>query len=75
MSQLLVEDSRVHLELPDGNAITLSFDDEGELVIAIDNPSAGDTETGVGANTSIQISKADAVPLISWLVAHLPRTQ
>lgn len=43
----------------------------GKLYVHLDNPWAGDTETGFGASCSYKLTRAQAVRLRDWLVEGL----
>jgi hypothetical protein len=61
---------RFELRSPSGDNTAEFFFDERDLNISIDNPWAGDTETGFGYTTSIYVPRKHAKALAEWLLAH-----
>jgi hypothetical protein len=41
----------------------------GTLYLSIENPWAGDTESGFGATTAVSLSKDDAVKFANWILS------
>jgi hypothetical protein len=55
-----------------GNSLTVSSRVSGtDLYVEIDNPWAGDTETGFGRRATFTLSKDDARALIEYLTSYL----
>jgi hypothetical protein len=47
--------------------------ENGELYVEIDEPGAGDTETGFGATTSITLSRDDVIKVLTWISREVHR--
>lgn len=67
-ANLIYDAYRFLLEVDDvGDEISITKHDDGGLSIEINEPWAGDTETGFGATTSITLSPDEARRMIAWL--------
>lgn len=57
-------------EIPDsaGDNILCRWDQDGEFMIQIEEPWAGDTETGFGQSTTIYLPKIAALKLAEFIV-------
>lgn len=51
-----------------GDNLTADVDYGGMIAIEIEEPWAGDTETGFGRSGSIRLNKAQAIELAEWLL-------
>jgi len=70
-----ITDTPPILELHSGGN-TLSIDErDGHFNLDIENPWAGDTETGLGAETHISLDRDGAERLANWLYARLGQAQ
>lgn len=49
------------------------YDDDGEVYLTIDNPWAGDTETGFGRDASVSLDKEQAAELAVFLANFVKR--
>ena len=51
-----------------GDNLSASIDYEGKIAISVEEPWAGDTETGFGRSGSIRLTREQALTLALWLV-------
>jgi hypothetical protein len=69
---LLCDNERFYLE-PEGRGgdnLTVSYSDGGEIHVGIEEPWAGDTETGFGAVCGLTLSRGEAKALAEWILAR-----
>lgn len=62
----MAKEGELHFQVGSFNTLDVSrYKDE--MNIAIDEPWAGDTESGFGRNSSLTLSKAQALELAQWI--------